>query len=140
MGALNIAQLSDWVGMQASAEMPVIFDGSPVTITTEGSALADKAELVVTDTQGHVVQRLPIDPAQQVLDWRGISASGARLPPGSYTLSVESFSGDEKVATNPVLVHARVIEARNETGSPVLVMEGGQKVKASDVVGLRQPS
>ncbi|WP_422030093.1 flagellar hook capping FlgD N-terminal domain-containing protein [Roseovarius sp.] len=138
MGALSVSQLSGWVGMIARAEMPVHFDGQPVTISTRAADLADRAELVVRDESGTEIQRLPIDPGRQELDWAGVSDSGAPLPAGIYELSVDSYAVDELIASDGVFVHARIVEARNENGRPILVMESGQEVAAGDIVGLRQ--
>jgi len=137
MSALGVSQLSGWVGMTARADMPVNFDGSPVTITTRVADGADAAELVVRDRLGNEVQRLAIDPSRQETEWAGVDEQGAPLPSGTYTLTVESFANGDPVGSEPVFVHARIVEARNEDGTPLLVMDSGQVVHAGAVVGLR---
>lgn len=139
LGALSVAQLTGWIGMSARAEMPVHFDGAPVTLTTKGSSLADRAELVVRNAAGAEVQRQVIDPARGEFEWVGVSDSGSPLPSGQYSITVESFSRNEVIATNPVEVHAKIIEARNENGTPVLVMDSGQEVGSANILGLRAP-
>lgn len=139
MGVQGVARLSGWVGMTARAEMPVVFDGSPVTITTEGAPHAETAALVVRDAAGNEVQRLPVDPARQDIDWAGVTGAGAPLSAGIYHLSIESFVAGNRIATGPVYVHSRIVEARNENGTPELVMAGGQVVGPEAVVGLRAP-
>jgi len=138
MGAMGVSQLSAWVGMTARAAMPAVMGDGPVTITTEGHASADSAELVVRDAAGNEVQRLPVDPGRQEMEWAGVGPHGDPLPPGSYWLSVESFAQGERIATGPAYVHARIVEARNENGVPLLVMDSGQVVDAANVVGLRE--
>lgn len=138
MGALSVSQLSGWVGMTARAEMPVHFDGEPVTISTRDVGLADRAELVVRNREGKEIQRLPVETGRQELEWAGVSASGAPLPAGVYHLTVESYAADELTSTDAVYVHARIVEARNEDGQPILVMDSGQEVESGDIVGLRQ--
>lgn len=140
MGALNVAQLSGWVGMEARALMPVQFDGAPVPMSTEIEASADSAQLVVTNVQGIIVQRQDIDINSTEIEWTGKDVAGLPLPSGIYKIEVESFSNEESTANHPVEVHSRIIEARNENGQPVLYMENGQKVPASEVLGLRLPS
>lgn len=140
MGALSVSQLSGWVGMEARAEMPVNFSGSPVMLTVKGDDLADSATLVVTDARGKEVQRLAVNPDRHEMEWAGVTASGAPLPAGSYAMSVESHSRGDLISVDPVHVHARIVEARNENGTPILVMDSGQEVESSDVVGLRAPS
>ena len=139
MGALGVSQLAGWVGMEARAIMPVQFGGSPVTITTEGAAYADRSELVVRNAEGREVQRLQIDAARQEQLWAGVGENGAPLPYGSYDLTVESFTGQELVEEVPVSVTGQIVEARNDSGVPILVMEGGQEVESDKILGLRAP-
>lgn len=140
IGALSVAQLTGWIGMEARAEMPVNFDGAPVTLTTRGATLADRAELVVRNSAGNVVQRQSVDPRKTQIEWAGVGDSGAPLPSGRYNVTVESFSLNEVIATHPVEVHAKIVEARNDNGAPVLVMDSGQEVASSSILGLRAPS
>ncbi|MEQ9260078.1 MAG: flagellar hook capping FlgD N-terminal domain-containing protein [Roseovarius sp.] len=139
MNALSVAQLTGWIGMDASAEMPVIFDGAPVTITTQGSHLADSAQLVVRDDSGRELQRVSIGLARAEQEWAGVDEDGQPLAAGTYDLTVESFSGDTLISTDPVIVEARIVEARNENGFPILVMNTGQEVPSSAIIALRDP-
>ena len=140
MGALAVSQLASWVGMDARAEVPVRFDGDPVTIITGANSAADRAELVVRDAQGNVLQRQPVDTDAQEIDWAGGSDPDHPLPPGDYDITVEYFSKDEQIATEPVDVLTRIVEARNEDGVPVLVLATGQEVESSKIIGLRTPT
>lgn len=140
IGALSVAQLSGWVGMQARAEMPVAFDGAPVTLTLRPDSLADSAELVVRNEQGAEVSRQPAPAQTGEFDWVGTDNDGNPLPYGNYELSVESFSAGQVISTTPVEVHSLIVEARNDNGTPTLVMEGGQIVSASQILGLSEPA
>lgn len=138
--ALSVAQLSGWVGMEARAEMPVEFDGDPVKLTLPTDTLADAAQLVVLNAQGKEVQRLDIPKAGGSYTWSGVDSSGDPLPSGTYTIVTESFSQSDLIATKPVEVHALIVEARNDNGQPTLVMENGQQVFSSQILGLRDPA
>lgn len=138
MGALGVSQLSGWVGMNARAIMPVNYSGEAVNIVTQPSEFADAAQLVVRNEQGAEIVRYDIATDRQETAWAGLSASGAPLPIGSYNLEVESFSAGELIDTSPALVEGRIIEARNENGVPILVMNTGQAVESSDIVALRE--
>jgi flagellar basal-body rod modification protein FlgD len=93
--------LSGWIGMQATAEMPVAFNGAPVTVQTTPAARADRLELVVTDAAGSVVQRLPIPLSDAPFEWTGTDLRGETLPPGTYTLAVENWDGEDLIETRP---------------------------------------
>jgi len=139
MGALAVSQLSGWVGMDARAEIPVRFDGDPVTIFSKGNSLADRAELVVRDSLGNVVQRRAMDTAPQEIAWTGTTDSGEVMPEGEYEIAVEYFAQEERLSADPVHVRARIVEARNEDGVPLLVLDTGQEVESSRIIGLRAP-
>ena len=139
MGALSVGQLSGWVGMDARAKMPVQFDGNPVSMSAHIDDAATAAQLVVTNAQGIVVQRQDLALGSTDIQWVGEDVAGIPLPDGIYKIAVESFSGDNLIASHQVEIHSRIIEARSENGAPVLYMENGQQVPASLVLGLRQP-
>ncbi len=137
-GTFGMAQLSGWIGMEASAEMPVHFDGAPVSLTVQGASLSEQDELVVRNANGIVVQRFAAALGRHDVQWAGVDESGAPLPGGTYHLTVESMSGEEVIAITPVLVHGKVTEARNDNGSTILVFNTGQEIPAQTVHGLRE--
>lgn len=137
MGSLGMAQLSGWVGMEASAEIPVQFDGAPVTLSLQPETLADSAQLVVTNREGIVVQRTDVPAQAGEVSWAGVGTGGVPLQSGLYNIHLASFANDEHLSDRPVQVHARIVEARNDDGAITLVMEGGQEVEAADILSLR---
>ena len=138
VAGLGVAQLSGWVGMTARAQMPLAFDGTPATLTVQAATGADSAELVVRNSAGDVILRQAAPAESGTLLWAGVDDTGAPLPAGTYALTLESYKGDELLAANPVEAHGRIVEARNESGQTILVMEGGQEVAADDILGLRE--
>ena len=139
VSGLGVAQLSGWVGMTARANMPVAFDGiTPVSLNVEAAAQADRAELVVRNSSGDVLMRNTVPAESGALDWTGTDETGAPLPAGTYSISMESFKGAELLETNDVEVHDRIVEARNEGGQTILVMSGGQEIASDDIIGLRE--
>ena len=139
MSLLGVSQLSGWIGMEGRAVAPVVFDGSPVTLTISGNTVADRHELVVRDNNSEEVQRLAVSGDREEIAWLGSDPEGNLLPSGNYDISVESYSGEEIVTSTPAQVHGRIIEARTEAGQTLLVMESGQEVPASALLGLRLP-
>jgi flagellar basal-body rod modification protein FlgD len=135
----ELGQLSGWIGMQASAEMPVAFTGAPVTVQTTPSPRADRLELIVTNAAGAVVQRLPVPLSETPFEWTGTDLSGETLPPGTYNLFVENWDGEDLIDTRPASTRATIEEARLNDGEVILSMQGGVQVPADAVTGLRQP-
>lgn len=134
---LGLGQLSGWIGLEARARVPVAFHGQPVTLTATIDPLADAAQLVVTDAQGVIVQKQPIAPKSGRVEWTGLDIAGLPLPEGIYQITAESFAGGEAIARQEVEVHGRITEARLEAGETVVVMEHGQVIAASQILGLR---
>ena len=95
--------------------------------------------LVVRDANGNLVSRETLPLSAKPYLWLGASATGEKLPPGTYSLSLESRKGDKVIATTPMEHYARVIEARGTPDGTKLVLEGGVEVLASRVTALRDP-
>ena len=139
MGLMGMAQLASWVGMEARADAPAWFDGQPVTIAPQVSASAESAMLVVKDEAGAEVQRLALPKGSDPIEWVGVDAEGGALPAGQYRFSVETFREGEIAGTAPVEVYGTIREARMEDGKTVLLLEGGGKLTADQITGLRNP-
>lgn len=137
LGVLGMGQLQGWVGMTARAEMPVSFSGRPVQLSLMTQPGADLAQLVVRDARGGIVHQQEVPSRGGNLEWDGKTDAGGRLPDGVYSLSVDSFQGEDLLGSNPVVTQDRIVEARLTEGRTVLVMAGGQQVSASQVIGLR---
>lgn len=71
--------------------------------------------------------------------WLGGGSDGSPLPPGIYTIELESLNGDTLLDSRPVEHYARVVEAKGGSGGTILVLNGGIEVLASDVTALRSP-
>src|SRR6056297_2869473 len=136
MATLGMGQLSGWIGLEAEARAPVRFAGDPVTLGVTVDPAADAAQLVVTDSQGDVVQQADIPAQSGPVVWTGRDARGVPLPDGSYGISVHSLAGGETVARNDATLRGRIGEARLEGEDVRLVFESGQSVRPADVVGL----
>lgn len=140
VGAMGMAQLAGWVGMEARAATGGYFDGAPVQVSPNPLRAADQAFLVVTDSLGNEVSRQEIPVSNETLEWAGVDSDGAPLPEGLYTFKVESYSEGELLSSDTAEVYSEIVEARGENGTTVLILEGGAKVDASAVTALRDPT
>lgn len=139
-GILGMAQLAGWVGQEARAAAPVYMDGTPVTLSPNPAASADRAVLVVSDAQGNVVSREPMPVSADPHEWLGMNAAGNPLPTGTYTLTLESYFQDSLLMTSPMEYYAPILEARGGPSGTRLVLRGGIEVPATSVTALRVPS
>lgn len=137
LGAMGMAQLSGWVGMEARAVASVAFDGTPISLSPEPESLADRAVLVARNARGDEVDRSDLVLPASSVQWAGVKADGQALPAGAYSFEVESYANDGLIAVTPVQTYSRVTEARVENGQTVLVLSGGAEVLATDITGLR---
>ena len=139
MGMMGMAQLSGWVGMEATASTPIAFNGPSQTLRVSLPNGADRAEMVVHDASGEVVMRRAVPAGVTTLEFDGLQPDGRLLPFGTYKVELESFSGDLPLGAVPGESHGLVVEAQNRNGETLLVMQSGQTVPASDVTSLRDP-
>ena len=137
---LGMAEMASWIGKEARSAAPVRYDGSAVTLSPNPAAGANRAVLVVKDAQGNLVSREEIPVSTAPYQWLGAGIDGNPLPPGTYSITLESLNGETAIATTPVEHYARVLEAKGGGSSGArLVLEGGAEVLASEVTALREP-
>lgn len=135
-GTLGMGQLGSWIGMEAMVEAPVAFDGTPIKFQSDPAVGASRTDLVVTDENGSVMQRMPIPTTDETMEWSGVDGQGRPLPLGTYEFSVESWSGDELLDARPATIRATIEEAQLENGLIYLTLTGGTRVASDDVLGL----
>lgn len=139
MSVMGMGEMATWIGLDARAAAAASFDGSPISISPNPAASADRAVLVVRDSNGNEVQRQDFTPSTDEIQWAGVDGNGAPFASGLYTFEVESYSGDELIATNKAEIYSRVLEAKSRNGETVLVLEGGVEVPSTSVSALRDP-
>ena len=137
MGIMGMAQLASWIGLDARAAAPAYFDGAPISISPNPASGADRTVLVVRDHDGNEVQRQEFTPSTDEIQWAGVDDDGGPFANGLYSFEVESYSGEELLATTKAEVYSEVIEAKSLNGQTVLVLAGGAEITATDVTGLR---
>lgn len=137
MGQMGMAQLANWVGMEARAPLPARFDGFPVTLQPGPMAVADEARLIVRNSSGEVVQTQIIPVGEDPYLWTGRDASGQSLPSGVYSFEIETYLQGERQGSAAPQTYDRIVEARNDAGKTILVMESGATVDADMVTALR---
>lgn len=138
MDQSSMASLAGWVGMEARAETPIAFDGSPITVSPNPARTADQAFLVVTDTAGKEVQRQQIPTQADPIQWAGVDGNGQPFANGTYSFSVESLSGGKAIKSGPTEVYGRIAEAQVQNNGVMLIFEGGHAVPATSVTALRE--
>lgn len=137
LGLMNLAQLSGWIGQEARTLQDVHFDGAAITLYPAPPGTADSATLVVRDASGALMAREALPLSGGSYQWLGADAAGNPLPPGRYSLRLESSRGGEIIATTPVASFAPITEARRDGNSVTLVLKGGIEVAEKDVLALR---
>lgn len=136
----SMVQLAGWVGMEARADVPGHFDGTPLTLYPQTGKGAESAELVVKDSNGAEVQRLPLDPSETEVTWAGVDDDGAPLPTGDYHFEVATSASGKALGTDAVELYDRVTEVRmTASGTPELIFASGGVASADAVSALRDP-
>ncbi len=141
IGAMNMSNLSSWVGMEARSVSPVYFDGAkPVTIQGDPPTGAEKTYVVAYDSFNKEVSRLEVPVSDKPFQWEGLNANGQPLRTGNYTFYLESFSNGRLLGNDQMATYSEVTEARLDHGQTMLILDGGNEVAASDVDALRKPT
>lgn len=136
----SLGDFANWIGMEARAEMPMAFQGEPLTLIAPENQMADRMELVVTDAEGQALQRLEIPSTETPFQWAGVTTDGEPLPDGLYGFHVEYFQGDTAIGTQPAQGYAQIEEAQTIDGEVWLTMPGGVQIRSSLVAGVREPA
>lgn len=140
-GGSGLAAYAGWVGQEARAPVAVAFDGqTPVDLAPSPGIGADRAVLVVRNAAGTVVAREDVALTATSHAWRGRDITGAPVPAGPYSFTLESHAGEALLGTAPVPAYARVTEVRLGPAGPEIVLAGGSAVPPASVTALRQPS
>ncbi len=136
---LGMSEMASWIGKEARAAALVHYNGAPFTLSPNPAVGSNRTVLVVKDAQGTLVSREEIPVSAAPYQWLGAGIDGEPLPPGTYSISLESLNGEQVLTTQPVEYYARVIEAKGGPQGTSLVLEGGVEVLATAVTALREP-
>lgn len=137
----QLSQMVGWVGKDARLAAPAYFDGAtPVTISPNPAAEADRAVLVVKDQSGTEVSRTELPLGSADYDWQGLDSAGDPLPKGLYSLSMESYQGDTQLGASDVEHYARISEIRSTSNGVSAMLPGGVEALTSLITAIRAPS
>lgn len=137
---LGMAEMASWIGKEARSNAPILYEGAPVTLSPDPAIGSNRAMLAVRDSSGNLVSREEIPVSTEPYQWLGGGTDGSPLPPGIYTIELESLNGEMLLDSRPVEHYARVVEAKGGSSGTALVLKGGIEVLASDVTALRSPT
>lgn len=132
------SQMSDWIGRDALVQSDVYYDGDPVTIKALISNSADSAQFVVKNAAGVEVLRSDLGLENTEILWEGGDNNGVEVDPGTYSVTIESYLGDQLLTTESGLIFQPVAEARIINNELILGFEDGSEILASDAFGMRQ--
>ena len=136
---MNLGQLAGWVGMEARSSAPVRFEGSPLTLFPTVPNTADRAELIVSDDSGKVIQRLDFNPGSQEITWAGVDDAGVPLPDGTYQFVVQPFAGGALLDMQAVEAFSMIKEVRTDGDEIGLILQGDIEQSAQSITALRTP-
>lgn len=138
LGQSSLGEMAGWVGLDVRAAMPVHVSGDPVEVTIPAPIAGGRHDLVVTDRYGSEARRIPVDPTDGTFEWNAMDRNGVPVAPGLYSVTLESFDGENLVATAPAETYAPVREVRSDPQGIVLVFDGGVERFGNSVSALRQ--
>ncbi|MEE4119556.1 MAG: flagellar hook capping FlgD N-terminal domain-containing protein [Paracoccaceae bacterium] len=138
LASSGLSQVAGWVGMEGRAAVPARYEGKALTVETAPTAEAWRAELVIANAFGSVVDRFDIAVQGGPVDWPGGSGNVA-FEPGTYQFEVVSYdaSGQALDRTVPE-VYGRITEVRAGADGTEVVFSSGEAVPASEIDAIRE--
>jgi len=138
-GGSNLLDLAGWVGLEARSGAAAYYDGTaPVRIAAQMPEGAKTAYVVVRDSSGSEVARLPVAADADSLDWDGSKSAGGNAASGSYSLSLYAY-GPEGGLPDVYAVESynKIMEIRQTDSGAEAVLAGGTTVSTADISALR---
>ena len=138
LGGATLSDFADWVGMEVRSTAPAYFSGAPITVAAGPMGDATRAELIVYDETGEEAARQAFDTAAASVIWSGLDGEGTPFPNGIYRFEIARFSKDALIDSLPAQTYSRVTEIQAGTDGTVVVLDGGQLVRADAVTAVRE--
>lgn len=137
LGGSNLDKLGKWVGMNVRAPSAFNFEGEPVDLFAKAEPTANKAVMVIRDSDGTVVDRITVSTTDTRTVWAGKGSDGQPLAAGSYSATLESYDGDKLLSQQLAAAYNQVVEAQVAENQVMLTLASGQVVSATTVSGVR---
>ncbi|MGP9789918.1 flagellar hook capping FlgD N-terminal domain-containing protein [Roseinatronobacter sp. NSM] len=131
------SDLASWLNKDVATNAPVPYAGAPLTLHAAPVADATQRELIISNTQGQELARVPVSAGQSDIVIDLAHDVPTALPHGSYQFTVEDFNASGSLSTTSAMHYAPVQEVRNINGQVLLVLEGGAQVNSSQITGIR---
>ncbi|MEM8848675.1 MAG: flagellar hook capping FlgD N-terminal domain-containing protein [Pseudomonadota bacterium] len=132
----DVSSAAEWIGMEVRHRGPIAGDAAAQDLYVDIPAVADKADLVVTDELGREVRRQALNPDAKTLAWPGPAGP---LPAGQYTLQVEPQAGDQLLDPIPVSHYGAVREVALTDAGPELILADGTRLSTDQMDTVRAP-
>lgn len=139
LASSGLSQVAGWVGMEGRAAVPARYEGKALTVETAPTAEAQRAELVIANAFGSVVDRFDIAVQGGAVDWPRAGGGNVAFEPGTYQFEVVSYdaSGQALDRTVPE-VYGRITEVRAGADGTEVVFASGEAVPASEIDAIRE--
>lgn len=130
--ATPIGALQDWVGLEVSAKMPVVYSGEPIKIEVPEAGEHVDGMLVMRDSNGVVVDQNWIAPGETMVKW--MPQSGHK---GPYTAEIQFVENGEVIGTTQPFIRASVKEAVWQSGQTELIFDGEVSIPSTQIAAAR---
>ena len=135
--AIGLGEFANWVGMEARSPATLFFDGTFLDLNPTQIPGADRAVLVAKNDLGEILGRTEIPNDGSPVRWLGTGTDGVPLPIGSYNFSIDGYAGQDRISSVPLQTYGTVSEVQKGPSGPILILQDGSRVLASDVTAVR---
>lgn len=132
----SIDQYAGLIGKEAEVNLAEVnLLDQPIRFRINGTPEADRAEIVITDTNNIEQARFIGQNGDSVQVWDGSTPNGP-APAGRYRIFAEYFSGNDVTSVEEVTTFGVISEVRLTSDSVELRLENGTDIDLDNLIGL----
>ncbi|NHF73153.1 flagellar hook capping FlgD N-terminal domain-containing protein [Paracoccus xiamenensis] len=140
LGADSLSSYSEWIGRKVRTTGQVYLGQDPLIMNVTPDPTADRVVLVTKDSYGRRVSSEEIGKGSGLVEWYGVDENGQPFPNGLYSFTLESYRGDDLIATNEVASYSTVQEVQRNSGKITFMLDGGATASLSQIDALAAKS
>lgn len=137
-GLGTLTELAGWIGMEARVAGQAPLTGDGVALSFEVPPDVSKGAVEIKNASGDILASLPVEAGDRSVFWDGRNEAGARLPDGSYSVTLTGPDADGESVTADVFAFVRVAEVRMGSSGGELRLSDGRIIMPDTVTSLRE--
>jgi flagellar basal-body rod modification protein FlgD len=118
----------------------VTFDGThPVEFGYTPSGEVNSASIVIANSDGQIVRQAPVslEPGHNLLNWDGSNATGGKVGPGNYTITLQALDRTGNPVPVSVSTIGKVSGVSQQDNQTMVTVGDGDPISISKIISVR---